>query len=168
MSAALSIAQDSANLMALSELQKRVNALVKKRVKVGWFPGLEYENGESVATVAIKNEFGLGVPARPFMRPAVANNKDKWTKTAKILSKDYLDKNISANQLFNGIGSVMIFDIQQAIIDVHEPPLAASTIARRLAKYKKGSKSTTTLAKPLIDTTQMITAVNMEIEDNGN
>ena len=46
-------------------------------VRVGFFEDSKYEGNKTVASVARINEFGLGVPKRSFMRPAVHRNRSQ-------------------------------------------------------------------------------------------
>ena len=161
-------ALDLGNPMALSDLADKINQLTKQKVKVGWFENMKYPDTlEPVAQVAMKNEFGIGVPARPFMRPAIVDNKQKWGTSAIIQAKNFVNDRIDKSGVYDGIGSIMIADIQEAIIAVQEPPLAASTIEKRRARYNMTASEPTpvTLTKPLIDTGKMIASVSMQVTD---
>ena len=65
------------NLITVQRKKRNYNTnLVKEGVvRVGFFPDSRYDGNTSVAQVARYNEFGAGVPARPFMRPAVHQRK---------------------------------------------------------------------------------------------
>jgi len=54
-------------------------------------------------------------------------------------------------------------EMQQSIIDTNSPKLAESTVRARLAKYKNQER-TTTIDKPLIDTSHMLNSVDYEVK----
>lgn len=67
-------------------LLKRINRMQEMlseapEVRVGWFKGQRYPNGEQIADVAFKQEYGTsgvpGIPSRPFMRVA-ERNRGGW------------------------------------------------------------------------------------------
>ena len=105
---------------------------------VGAHPGSE--EGETVAEVAWKNEFGVGIPERPFLRPAMKNKRADYTKLiVKILVA------IAAGRMTPKQGEALLgFDLQTAVqtqIDLTmQPPNSEATI------LKKGS------SHPLINT----------------
>lgn len=132
----------------LEKYAKKIEELCKKQAVVGWFPGMSYPNGETVASVALKQEFGDGkrIPPRPFIRPAIAENKGRW---GKIVGKLVDNSNFSANDVFESIGQKIVGDIQKTAGLVTSPPLAPYTIAKRL---ERGNSS----VQPLSDTHHML------------
>ena len=70
----------------LKTIELRLKELGSKQGKVGWMEGDKYPDGESIAYVASIQEFGSEkgkIPPRPFMRPAVIENENKWRELAK-------------------------------------------------------------------------------------
>ena len=65
--------------MSVTSYKKKVDTTKYKEgvCRVGFFEGSKYDGGKSVASVAVYNEYGLGVPARPFMRPVIHENRAK-------------------------------------------------------------------------------------------
>jgi len=121
--------------MALSEIAERVKNLTSKRLKVGWLEGKSYPGTDTtVAEVAIWQEFGTKtIPARPFMRPAIADNKDKWFLHAEYVAGNYIRGISKESQVFDYIGNMIRADIQQAIENV---PDDLSDITLLLRKWR--------------------------------
>ena len=89
------------------------------------------------------------IPARPFMRPAIADNSGGWgADLASLLQASGYD----AGKALAQMGEVIAGQIRASIIAVTEPPLAPSTVAR------KGSD------KPLVETGHMLNSVDYEVE----
>jgi len=155
--------------MALSEIAERVKNLTSKRLKVGWFEDKLYpETLKPVAQVAIENEFGTQkIPARPFMRPAIADNKSKWMDHAEYVAGNYIRGVSRESQVFDYIGRMIAADIYQAIENVHEPKLSDYTVAmRRERRGMKANEPTPSgLLKPLEDTHQMIESITHQVVD---
>jgi hypothetical protein len=122
-----------------------------KRVKVGFPAGKDStdENGVSALYKATVNNFGLGVPKRPFMAIAFAQNVDKYKKFLfKKISEDPEDIDTHLEK----IGAMGKGNVQKSIIDLRSPPNAQSTIDA------KGSSN------PLIGkTSHMIQSVTWEV-----
>ena len=127
--------------------------------QIGFPSGANYEDGTSVAYVATIQEFGapaVNIPARPFMRPTVARQKDQWVK---ILSNDVpkvaMGK-MSAFDALDKVGIVAAADIQTTISSIYSPPNSPATIRQ------KGS------SKPLIDTGLMLASVSNAVNRAGS
>lgn len=88
------------------------------------------------------------IPARPYFRPMIANNKGSWGST---LAKLLVATNYDASKALGQMGAVMAGQLQQSILTVAGPPLAASTVA------KKGN------SKLLVDSTHMLASVDFEV-----
>ena len=121
-------------------------------VRVGFLEGATYPDGTSVALVAAINEFGApsrGQPPRPFFRRMIAAKQGEWPAAieAGLKANDY-DVARTLAQAGEGIAG----QLRQSIVDLVDPPLAASTIKA------KGS------SKPLVDTGHMLNSVEFEVE----
>lgn len=106
-----------------------------------------YPDMEEVAFVASIHEFGApgaGIPARPFLRPAFDENRDKIQRVQERALKMVLDSRLTVRQGLGLIGEAGVALVKRQIRKVKEPPLQPATIAR------KGS------SQPLIDTGQML------------
>lgn len=137
------------------------NDLENKQVKVGFLESSVYpDDGQSVAYVAAINEYGCpekNIPARPFMRPTIADKKGEWVGIVNGLIKQGMQSGVMPDVL-DSVGLAMAGDIKQAIADVKTPPLSAGTLA---ARRKRGNGS----SKPLNDTGYMIASVQSVVSE---
>lgn len=152
---------------------------------VGFFEEDREPDGTPVSAVAYKQEFGgIGsgygeetkapknrpyegftvkfgvIPPRPFMRPAIAKNENKWIRALKKEIKETLD-NLGQSKLdietpLERLGVIVEGDIQRGIKAVREPALAPITLKLR---RNRGNRST----KPLIDSGTMLKSVKHKI-----
>lgn len=105
-----------------------------------------------VAEVAYNNNYGNGVPARPFFT-AVVEKEAESEKYWDLLEVAY-DNGMPFYQAMELIGTEMKQDIQRSIIDWKTPPNSPATIKR------KGSSN------PLVDTGHMGDSVSYELKYN--
>ena len=137
--------------------------------KVGWFAKSKYDDAEStpVAYVAAQNEYGnpnKNIPARPFMRPTIAQQQEAWRKLAENGAKQVLKGNYTASDVMQLLGLKAAGDVKETISKLLEPPLSPVTIQRRLAR--RSNKSTLgLLTKPLVDTGIMLNTLTNTVED---
>lgn len=121
--------------------------------KVGWFESATYPEGTPVAYVASIHEFGGGpVPARPFMRPAVAEHGGNWMELMGQGAKAALNGSVSPEAVLEAVTLRAAGDVGKAIKAVTSPPLNPMTIKR------KG------FDKPLVDTGQMFQSLTGVVE----
>lgn len=145
-----------------SDITKTIKQLSKARVTVGFFETATYEDGTPIAGVAAVNEYGsenMGIPARPFFRPATQDNEQKHAELLAQATRDAF----SGGDLSQGLevlGQVVVGDIKDAIVAVTEPALKDSTIAARARRHSEGKASD----EPLVDTSQMLNAVDYLVE----
>lgn len=110
------------------------------------------EAGKSQAQIAAENEFGTRIiPARPFMGPAIDDNRDRINNVIVGEYVKILDGTSNIRKSLNLIGLFAVTLIQKKIRDIRTPPNSPRTIA-----LKKSSK-------PLIDFGQMIQSVRHKI-----
>ena len=121
--------------------------------RVGFFENSKYSGGKPVAAVAYWNEFGLGVPERPFMRPALHQNRSKLIAMLRSNYKQALKDNTDTLYVLEKFGQMVQGLIQEQIIATIEPHNAPSTIKR------KG------FDKPLVDTGIMLASVRHQAEE---
>lgn len=129
--------------------------------KVGWFESAHYPGGTPVAYVATIQEFGYaagGIPARPFMRPAVADNGPEWMKLLGEGAQAAMEGRFTPRAVLEMVVLKAAGDVGKKIAAVTSPALSPRTIAARK------NKST----KPLVDTGQMIQSVTGKVEDAGS
>ena len=167
----------------IPELMLKIASLGKLEGQVGWFETAKYPTGMPVAEVAQMQEFGTStIPARPFMRPAIIKNQNKWQDTINTVSGQVVKGNITARKAMEVITEVAAADIVDEIKSVDSPPLSPITIGLR--KYKQEGKTITgktvgevaarikagTLdlggvsTKPLNDTGLMIASLTTHVE----
>lgn len=126
------------------------------QAKTGWFETAKYADGTPVAYVATIHEFGYpegGIPARPFMRPTVAEQGQAWLDMLAKGSKAILTGGATPAGVLEAVALKAAGDVAKTISGVTSPPLSPLTIAR-----KKGA------TKPLVDTGQMIQSVTGVVE----
>jgi hypothetical protein len=150
-----------------NKLNLALDQLAGKQSKAGWFETAKYEDGTPIAYVAAIQEFGApeqGIPPRPFMRPAIEHNRQKWGKTAGQGAKAILRGLASAEQVMGALAAMAAGSIQQEIVAVASPPLKKATIAAR--RRRLSDKHTTgNLTKPLVDSGLMLASVTHVVED---
>lgn len=136
-------------------------------VRVGFFEGSKYDDGTPVALVAAVQEFGSpkqGIPPRPFMRQAIAQNGRWWARLVEAGMNELANgKQATAHQVWDKVGLKAAGDVRKAISKVTAPALKKSTVARRLAKMAD-NKTVGNLTKPLVETGVMLNAVTHEVQ----
>ena len=147
----------SVAIKGMGSLQAKLKNISKsyasnKQVRAGFLEGATYPDGTPVALVAAVHEFGApakGIPVRPFMRTAIAQNKGKWS--------EHLARGIEATGNVEGalgfVGVEMASDIRNSIRDEEFTALKPATVNR------KG------FATPLIDTAHMVNSVDHDVTE---
>lgn len=142
-------------------IKKMLAELDRKEIRVGFFENSKYPDGTPIAYVAAIQEFGYGpIPPRPFMRPAEEANKVKWVKGIASGVRAVIAGQVTLDHALEQVGMVAAGDVRKAIKAVTDPPLAESTVRAR-QRRKKGKKAVS--RKPLVDTAQMLQAVNSAV-----
>ena len=151
------------------QLQVALKNLDGKVGKVGWFEKSKYADKDAtpVAYVAAIQEYGYpskNIPARPFMRPTIADKQVEWASIVKQGSAQILKGNQTIGDVLELLGLKASADVKKTISQITTPPLAEATIAARLAR--KADKNTVgNLTKPLIDTGIMFNTLTNTVED---
>lgn len=138
-------------------LQELEQSLTEKEAKVGWFPTATYPDGTKVAFVAMQNELGdpaKGIPPRPFLRPTITTEHQKWGKNLGSMIK----QGMTGAESLDGTALSMRGDIHKAIVDVTTPELAKQTLE---ARKSRGNSS----ESPLNDTGHMLDTLIGIVED---
>lgn len=121
--------------------------------KTGWFETAHYPEGTPVAYVATIHEFGTPrIPARPFMRPAVADHGGEWLEALADGARASLNGGPSPEAVLELVTLQAAGNVAEKIQAVTAPPLKPVTVKR------KG------FAKPLVDTGQMVQSVTGKVE----
>jgi hypothetical protein len=135
---------------AMADLARRLGR--PATLKVGFLGNATYPDGKPVAMIAAINEYGApsrGQPPRPFFRRMINAKQGEWPAAiAGVLQAQGND----VEKALNIAGAAIAGQLRQSIVDLVDPPLAPSTIAR------KG------FDKPLIDTSHMLKSVDHEVK----
>ena len=111
----------------------------------------EYEDGTSVVSVALWNEFGTqNIPERSFFRSTLEENESKINAWREEAIKNITEKNWPASKALEMIGLRVQILIQNKIKSNVPPPNAPSTIKAKQASgvapksgFKKGFEGRT-------------------------
>ena len=135
---------------AMADLARRLGR--PATLKVGFLGNATYPDGKPVAMIAAINEYGApsrGQPPRPFFRRMINAKQGEWPAAiAGVLQAQGND----VEKALDIAGAAIAGQLRQSIVDLVDPPLAPSTIAR------KG------FDKPLIDTSHMLKSVDHEVK----
>lgn len=132
----------------VATIQAALKGLDGVEGKAGWFESARYPDGTAVAYVATIHEFGTGrTPARPFMRPAVAEHGQEWLDLMASGARAALKGNYTPEQVLEAVALQAAGDVAKSITALQGPPLHPETIKR---------KGFDTL---LVDTSQMFQSV---------
>lgn len=141
----------------LIEAKKTAGIKVGFLKGLGTYPTQDGKEGPNVVDVAWWNEFGARtkyatIPARPFLRPTIRKNRDKYRRLEARLLSGMLKGKIKTRQATAILGFTAQSDVQNEILNLKEPPNAPST-----QKKKKG------VDNPLIDTGRMRQSVSWKL-----
>jgi hypothetical protein len=123
------------------------------QARTGWFETARYPNGMSVATVAIVQEHGSaanGIPPRPFFRPTIVAESNKWFRQIGDGAKAVFEGRRTALQVLETVALGAAGDVAKSIERVKSPPLKPATIKNKVTPGN---------TKPLVDSGQMIQSV---------
>ncbi|GAB3484398.1 hypothetical protein [Azotobacter salinestris] len=141
-----------------------IQAFKRKSAAVGFMDTARYPSGELVSYIATIQEFGYpagGIPARPFFRPTIAQQKQAWRDHLLRGARQVLLRRITLEAMLRQFAMAAAGDVATTISKIQTPPLSPSTIAARQARRKTPGVST----KPLVDTGLMIQSVTGEVID---
>ncbi|CAH6969066.1 conserved hypothetical protein [Vibrio chagasii] len=122
------------DLSALKQLGKSLKEADSKNLQVGWFESAKYDDNTPVAAIAAQNEFGnpkLSIPARPFIRPTVAEKQSHWEASMAALAERVVNGSMSMDDALHSLGLLVSGHIKTAISQTSSPPLSPITIALR-------------------------------------
>lgn len=106
------------------------------------------EDGVTALYKATVNNFGLGVPKRPFMEVAFSQNLAKYKK----LITDGFKSDFKSLKILQRVGVIGQSDVQRTITNFKSPPNSAATIKA------KGDNN------PLVDSSHMVQSVSHSVE----
>ena len=134
----MAVVTSSSNGKIFEQINARIKELDGVTTQAGFLGGT-YPNGQSIAQVAVWQEFGVPsrkIPPRPFMRPAVTENKQKWSNLMASGAKAILKGNETPASVMDKVASVAASDIAQEIIDLTAPSLSPVTLELRDMKRR--------------------------------
>jgi len=132
-----------------------IDKAMPKGVKIGIFGGTTAD-GESIPAYANKNEFGIDVPERPFMRSTFDQEQSSLVSMIKRLVDSYIKGRMATpKQLFSVVGDYLKTKVQERITNASQWAKPNSPVTVRI----KGSD------KPLIDTGAMRSAITYKVEE---
>lgn len=105
----------------------------------------------SIIDVAIKNNFGIGVPRREFMKEAAKQWQKQWNENLDKVQDAMVKGHMDINKFLDGMGQAGASIISRTIRDWSTPPNSEYTIAM------KGANN------PLVDSGDMKNAPRHEI-----
>lgn len=146
---------------ALQQLRATLEKATKKEVAVGYpvdvtglgVPEPNYDDEASIIEVALKNNYGLGVPRRAFMDLASKSMEDTFIKVMHELGPKILSGEADVEKVLDVAGLMAEDDVRNAIREGNWRPNSPATIER------KGSDV------PLIDTGTMVNRVTHIVRD---
>ena len=169
-----------------AKLEKVVDGFQGRVAKVGWFPAAQYKDGTPVAYVASIQEQGVSsrsIPARPFIRPTIADRKGKWVKVMAGGAKAVVKGTATPEAVLDGVGLQAAADIGVTLASGKFDPLSPITLmlrkmrdddpslvvtgkvvaeaAARVAAGEEGSDR----IQPLHDTGLMISSLTHQVGD---
>lgn len=142
------------NQGALRRIIDRVAGL-KSHVEVGVPNGAMHSGGISMSLLANIHTYGSitqGIPARPFLVPALQDNQAKYIKYLKSQTVPLLFGRTTQAKVLGLLGEMAAADVKKYFTSGKFAPLSASTIKQ------KGS------SRPLIDTGQLRQSITYSIE----
>jgi hypothetical protein len=141
--------------------------------RVGWKEDAKYpETGELVVNVAIKQEFGgssvidgrrIQIPSRPFIRNTIAQHQTEWLDIMTQGAEAVVNDKITFDTVLDLVGKKAVRDIRNTVANRVPPPLAPITIARRIEKYSRKTR-TVSIDLPLNDTGHMLATLTNAVE----
>ena len=151
--------------------RKRLNLdkFKEGKCRVGFFSSAKYDDGLSVAQVARWNEYGVGVPLRPFMRPALHQNKESLVDLLHRRYAQALRNNEDTMKVLGQFGEYCKGLVQDQITNTWEPANAYITIHGGWMRNKKTGKPIYLEGKgfnaPLRHTKTMLHSVSHQEEE---
>ena len=146
----------------VNDLKKQIQDLKNTVVKVGYFEDSKRTDGLPNAYVAAINELGSptnNIPPRRTLGPGLQNNKEEFSK---IIANSI--RNGTIKDGFEILGQLAVGKVKSEIADLKSPALKPNTVRARLRHKKQGKSVSLTVAKPLVNTKQMLQAVSYVVE----
>lgn len=159
------------NTKAYNRVVRNMNTLKGAYVKIGLIEGKKVASPvftgsnhvpitdmQNMVDIACAHEFGSNkhnIPARPFMKPTIDNNKEKLDRLMASLLDNVIAGLNTPNTALRALGEEGVGLIKQQIDLVNSPALHQRTIDKKQSD------------KPLIDRGQMKESMDYEVHSNG-
>ncbi|EMI7065466.1 hypothetical protein V6858_003974 [Providencia rettgeri] len=142
--------------MAKSKLEEALEKYLtgNLELRAGIFETAKYPEGEQVAEVAYKQEFGSpseNIPSRPFFRHAIAVNQKNLSA---VIANGFRHYDGDIELAMRAAGEVIVDDLRNSVINWSTPPNAQYTVDL------KGFNN------PLVDTGQLANSFGYEVIDD--
>lgn len=171
------------------QVEKVLRELARRGIEVGFQEDKKYPDGTPIAYVAAIQEFGYkAIPPRPFFRPTVAEKSLEWGVHVARGAIAAAAGKITVDAMLTQVGMVAAADVQASIVAVTSPPLAMTTLLLRKRRSQgatiggkavgqayadvnmtgprqKALDVSGVSTKPLVDTGQMLRAVDSTLVD---
>ena len=125
------------------------------RVAVGYFGNVGHSGRQPITlgNLARIHEFGTGhIPARPFVTPALKQNRRKYLRLAGSQITPVILGRRTTTSVWHLLGQEAVKDVQTYMVTASFTPLSPKTVKR------KGS------SKPLIDTGQLRQSITYQVK----
>lgn len=149
------------NMDTLKNAYVKIGLIENKKVASPIFIGSEHTpitDMQEMVDIACAHEFGSekhNIPARPFMKPTIDNNKEKLDRLMESLLDNVIAGINTPNTALKALGEEGVGLIKQQIDLVNSPALHQRTIDKKKSE------------KPLIDRGQMKESMDYEVYTNG-
>ncbi len=113
---------------------KKLTGDSKRVVNVGVGPGKREPDGTPLAMIGAVQEFGapeLGIPERPWLRPAITDNRAEYTALNRINLVKLMKGEITYDDALGQLGAMAVGNVVKQIKTADYTPLKASTLAAR-------------------------------------
>lgn len=153
-------------------------------VRVGFLETAKYLDGTPAAYVATIMEFGYPagrIPARPFFRPTMEQQRQAWADALRMGAREVLLGKLTAQAMLAQFGAMAAGEVSATISKITSPPLSPVTLElRRMRKagrqlsqtavweaidnVKRGKLTPGGVStKPLVDSGFLIQSVDSEV-----
>ena len=155
----------------LDRYLKEIEILSNKSAKIGVLAKVSSEKSEdgdiTLYEKAVKNEFGIGVPKRSFMRVSfdifLANNELLF----KNLEKSMFSGNMTGGQILNIMGQTHTDQIKRTIKEGRQHFKLNSKKWSKIKGLPQIENATPEEVTPLIHTGQMRQSITFKVVENG-
>lgn len=121
--------------MGIKEIISRVKRLKNLKVKAGVLGATYVDTGQSVADVAMWNEYGTSTsPARPFLRTTLVNNSDEWADGFRKMSLAFIQGKGDLETIADKMGVAMQTGILETIDSNMPPPNSVATVRQKVER----------------------------------